>query len=73
MVGINRWKDMNTTEHELYDSLIGDFSISQRFSYHPKDGRALVFGLGISLDLVYVYSQGIQLQPGLMFNLGAKL
>jgi len=70
LAGINRWRDMDTVRHKLYDALILDLSFSQSVNYHPSRVRTPVFGIGFSQSLYYVYSAGVQFRAGLVFNTG---
>jgi hypothetical protein len=72
-IGVNRWKDMKTVNHELYDALIGDFSISQAVHYHPQFARTLWFGCGLAQVVYYIDSQGFQFQYGLVCKIGFQL
>jgi hypothetical protein len=73
LLGLNRWKDVETTSHKIYDALISDFSLSQSLFYFPKDTRSVIFGIGFHQNLYYIYSMGIQFQVGLLFKIGMQL
>jgi hypothetical protein len=73
MFGFNSWNDFNTTDHEIWDALILDYSLSQCFIYNPIDKRSILFGLGLMGNIYYVYSRRIQFQFGLLLNFGIKL
>ena len=73
LFGLNRWKDMNTVKHKLYDALIGDFSICQRLHYHPRYARTPIFGLGLCQSVYYIYSRGFKFQFGLLVHLGGEI
>jgi hypothetical protein len=73
LFGLNRWKDMNTVKHKVYDALIGDFSISQSVHYHPRFARTPIFGLGLYQSVYYVDLLGFRFQYGLLVNIGMQL
>jgi hypothetical protein len=72
-LGINRWKDMETTRHKLYDALLGELSFSQNILFQPRHARTLYFGLGLHQNVYYIYTKGFKLQPGLIINIGMQL
>lgn len=73
MLGFNRWKDIDTKDHKIYDVLILNYSLSQSLIFDPLDERGIFFGVGLLEDVYYVYSKGIEFQLGLLFHLGLKL
>ena len=73
LLGFNKWKDVETTQHKIYDALIGDLSMSQCFSFFPKDTKTVLFGVGFHQDLYYIYSQKIKFNAGLMLQIGMQL
>ncbi len=73
LFGFNRWNDIKITDHEIWDALILDYSLSQSFTYNPMDKRSILFGLGLIENIYYVYSRRIQFQFGLLLNFGIKL
>jgi hypothetical protein len=73
LFGLNRWKDMNTVKHKLYDALIGDFSISQNVHYHPRYARTPILGVGLYQSVYYIDSMGFKFQVGLLVHLGGKI
>jgi hypothetical protein len=73
MFGVNRWKDIQTTEHKLYDAIILDYSISQSLIFNPLDKRSILFGIGLMENVFYVYSKSFQFQVGPLLHLGLKL
>lgn len=73
LLGLNRWKDMNTVKHKLYDALIGDFSISQNIYYHPRFARTPIFGVGLYQSVYYIDSMGFKFQFGVVVHLGAAI
>ena len=72
-LGINRWKDMKTTRHKVYDALIGDLSFGQSLQFHPIHKKTLFAGIGVFQNLYYIYSKNFQFQAGLTFNAGLQL
>jgi hypothetical protein len=72
-IGVNRWNDMRTVKHELYDALLGDFSINQAVHYHPRFARTLWLGCGLVQTVYYIYSQGIQFRLGAVMQIGFQL
>jgi hypothetical protein len=73
LLGLNRWKDMNTVKHKLYDALLGDFSTNQLLHYHPRFARTPIFGLGFYQSVYYIDSMGSKFQFGVVFHLGMQL
>ena len=73
MLGVNRWKDIDTARHEIYDAFIVDYSLSQCLIFNPLDRQSFLFGIGISENVYYIYSRGVNVQMGLMIHLGLKL
>jgi hypothetical protein len=73
MYGFNRWNDVKTADHKIWDAFIINYSLSQSLIYDPLDKRSIVLGLGLVEDLYYVYSKSAQFQLGLLVNLGFKL
>jgi len=71
--GFNRWNDFRTTEHELWDAFILDYSLSQSLIYNPLDRSSLILGLGLLENAYYIYSHKTRFQLGLLINLGIKL
>jgi hypothetical protein len=73
MLGVNRWQDIQTTEHKLYDAVILDYSMSQSLVFNPIDKRSILVGIGLLENVFYVYSKGFQFQVGPLLHLGFKL
>jgi hypothetical protein len=73
LVGLNRWNDMKTKKHELYDAFIADFSLSQSLHYHPMNTRSVNFGFGFQEGMYYIYSKQLNFQIGILFQLGIQL
>lgn len=73
MFGLNRWNDMKTFKHELYDAFLLDFSLGQSVHYHPKNSRSITLGLGLIENVYYIYSTGIRFDAGLMIQIGMQL
>jgi len=73
MFGLNRWNDMQTVEHKLYDAFLLDFSLGQSVHYFPKNSRSITLGLGLIENVYYIYSTGIQFDAGLMIQVGVQL
>jgi hypothetical protein len=73
MFGLNRWKDIQTTKHKLYDAVILDYSMSQSLVFNPLDKRSILFGIGLMENIFYVYSKDFQFQAGPLLHLGIKL
>jgi hypothetical protein len=73
LLGLNRWKDMKTVKHKLYDALIGDFSITQLLHYHPRFARTPIFGVGLYQSVYYIDSMSFKFQFGAVFHLGRQL
>ena len=73
LLGLNRWKDMKTVKHKLYDALIGDSSISQSVHFHPRFARTPIFGVGLYQSVYYIDSMGFKFQLGVLLNIGMQL
>jgi hypothetical protein len=73
MFGLNRWNNIMTTRHKLYDTVIFDYSFSQMFQYNPLDCKGIIFGMGLMEGITYIYSKGYQFQYALSLQLGIKL
>jgi len=73
MVGINRWKDMDTADHTLYDILCADLSLSQSIQYNPLDKNSLIIGAGIYEEIIYNYVDDYTFNLALMLKIGIKL
>ncbi len=72
-LGINRWKDLQTAKHKLYDAVLGDLSFSQNFLFHPVHARTLYFGIGLHQNVYYIYAKNFKFQPGFIFQIGMQL
>jgi len=73
MFGLNRWNDMKTFNHKLYDAFLLDFSLGQSVHYFPKNSRSVTLGLGLVENVYYIYSTGICFDAGLMVQVGVQL
>ena len=73
MFGLSSWKELNETRHDFWDAFIADYSLSQSVIYNPLDKSAILFGLGISQDVFYIYSKKINFRFYFLLNLGLKL
>jgi len=73
ILGINRWNDIKTAAHKIYDAFIFEFILNQSLTYNLLDKRSFVFGIGIQEEVFYVYSKNWQFQIGPYIHLGIKL
>jgi len=73
MFGFNKWKDIQDTEHTLYDALIFEACASQLVQYHPLDSKGLVLGAGLLQGVNYITSKGTRFQYGICIQLGVIL
>ena len=73
LLGVNRWMDIDTTAHDLYDAAIVDFSLGQSIHYSPRNIRTISFGIGIQENVFYIRSLGFQFRVGLLFSLGIHI
>ncbi|MEJ2629207.1 MAG: hypothetical protein P8078_11695, partial [bacterium] len=73
MIGLNRWKNMNTVDHTLFDIFLGDISFSQSIQYNPLDKSSFIMGGGIYEELIYNYTDDFKFNLALMLKLGVKL
>ncbi len=71
--GVNKWKDIDSAEHKIYDALIFDVSMSQSLLFNPIDKKSFILGAGLVENLYYIYSKGFSFQLGLSIHLGIKL
>ncbi|MFC1476950.1 hypothetical protein ACFL6L_00620 [candidate division KSB1 bacterium] len=71
--GINRWNDLDESDHKIYDALLFNVSLSQSIMYNPLDKRSFTFGAGIMEDVYYIWSKDFQFRMGFMIHLGIKL
>lgn len=73
MLGVNRWKDIETRAHKLYDIFILDYALSQSLIVNPLDRGGILFGIGFQQSIAYIYSKNIQVQLGVVIHVGLKL
>jgi len=73
LFGINKWKDISETPHEIWDAVLLDYSMSQSLFFNPLDSKSLTFGVGFLESVTYIYSQSIRFHFGLLLHIGAKL
>lgn len=73
MIGINRWKHMDTGNYTLYDIFLGDISLSQSIQYNSIDQTSFIIGAGIYEELIYNYTDDYQFNLALLLKLGIKL
>jgi hypothetical protein len=73
MLGINRWKDIQTTNHEIYDALIFEYVLGQDIVYNVLDKSSILFGIGLQENVFYIYSKDWQFKIGFSIHLGIKL
>ncbi len=71
-LGFNKWDDFDTVDHELWDALIGDFTMSQGIYHNKLDKTGIVAGVSLVENLYYVHSKELKFQPGLMVHFGYK-
>ncbi len=72
-VGFNRWRDMDTFKHKLYDIANVNASIKTGILYSPFDKKGISMGGGLLLDSYYIYSLNIQLKPAVYLIFGISL
>lgn len=73
MFGLNRWKDMKTYKHELYDAFLLDFSLGQSIYYFQKNSRSVTMGIGLLENIYYIDSKGLRFEVGPVIQLGVQL
>lgn len=73
VLGVNRWNDIKTTAHKIYDAFIFEFILNQGITYNPLDKRSLVIGIGLQEEIFYIYSKDWRFQIGPYVHLGIKL
>jgi hypothetical protein len=73
MLGINRWKDIQTIDHEIYDAVVFEYVLGQEIVYNVLDKRTILFGIGLQENVFYIYSKGWQFKIGFSVHLGVKL
>jgi hypothetical protein len=69
-VGLNRWKDMDTYDHKLYDIVHIDVGLKAGIYYYPFGKRSVVAGLVTTHDLIYVYCMGSYYLPAIGMVVG---
>lgn len=73
MLGVNRWKDFLTFDHEIYDAMIFEYVLGQDLIYNVLDKRSILLGIGLQENVFYIYSKDWQFKIGLSLYLGVKL
>jgi hypothetical protein len=73
VLGVNRWNNIQTTPHKIYDAFIFEFILNQSITYNPLDKRSLLIGIGLQQEIFYVYSKDWRCQIGPYVHLGIKL
>jgi hypothetical protein len=73
MLGVNRWKDIQTINHEIYDAAIFEYVLGQDIVYNVLDKRSILFGIGLQENVFYIYSKKLQFMMGVSIYLGVKL
>jgi hypothetical protein len=73
LFGINKWKDINDTPHEIWDAVLLDYSLSQSLFFNPLDKRSVTLGAGLLQSMTYIYSQSFRFHFGFLLHFGAKL
>lgn len=72
LMGINRWKDTETTEHKLEEIFQACLSLSQLYQFNKLDKKGLVFSLGLVEDVFYIYNK-VDFRFGFKVHIGLKL
>jgi hypothetical protein len=73
LIGINKWKDMDETEHPIWHVLLLDFSLAQYIRYVPFNSKpSFIFGGGIIEDFYYVPDGNFKFKPGISVQLGYR-
>ena len=73
MIGINKWKDLEQTEPELWDIAMLEISLSQNVLWNPLDKRSFIMGVGLFESVNYIYYKNVRFQPGILLHIGLKL
>jgi len=73
LLGVNNWKDMQTSGHALEEIFCINASMTQQILYNRFDRTGLVFGLGIMEDLNYVIHHPLMFHLGISFHCAWKL
>lgn len=69
-VGVNRWKDIKTYEHKLYDIVNVNAGIKAGIYYMPFGKRTVVAGLTTSQDLIYIFCMDAFFRSSIGISIG---
>jgi hypothetical protein len=69
-VGVNRWKDVKTYDHKLYDIAGLNAGIKAGIYYMPFGKRSFIVGITTSQDLLYIYCMDAFFRSGIGFSVG---
>jgi len=69
-IGVNRWKDMNSYNHKLYDIVQANVGVNGGIYYMPFRKRSVFIGLVLNQDLYYIYCMGMFERSGIGITLG---
>jgi CRISPR/Cas system CSM-associated protein Csm3 (group 7 of RAMP superfamily) len=69
-IGVNRWKDMKTFEHKLYDIVHIDAGFRAGIYYYPFNKRNFVAGLITTHDVLFIYCMESFYRPALGLSVG---
>lgn len=72
LLGLNNWKDMETTAHKMEEIFMLNLSFTQRITYNPLDKPGIVFGIGLIEDAHYIIYHQAKLKIGLSLNCAYK-
>jgi hypothetical protein len=69
-VGVNRWKDVHTYDHTLFDIVGLNAGIKAGIYYMPFGKRSIVAGVTTSQDLLYIYCMDAFFRSSIGFSIG---
>ncbi|MGF7139868.1 hypothetical protein [Roseimarinus sediminis] len=72
LMGVNNWKNMETTAHGLEEILFFNLSFNQRIALNRFDRSGLVAGIGVMEDLHYIIGHRPKLKIALTLNCAYK-
>ena len=73
LFGLNRWKDIETTEHGLEEVMQFCLGLTQNIQYDIKENGRFIFGIGLLEDLYYIMYENYDIRYGIKLTLGFKL
>jgi len=72
MFGFNRWKDIETVDHELWELFQFCFSFSEMYQFNQLDKKGITISVGAVEDIYYIFNK-LDYRLGIKLSLGLKL